>query len=300
MMLQIGVGFAPQTLRALHKQPAQGLMLVVMADDVPQEVMATSIMLDVASSSAHAGSYPLSLVDLVRGPVCLVPPVIREADGALSVEPGLWAYDGARGVASVTHQWMVDGVVVSEATGLSFAPVAGVRAQDIVVAETVRQNGIETTVVSAAFTLLAMAQPEPARLNVASDATLELIADGAGMAMVEVIEPQVYAGQYAIDPAQLADGPVWLVPARIEGAGLAGSRLSVLHRGLAVGNSEAGPVTIAGEWQRNGVSIAGATGETYDVQSADAGGSIGFVEIATDSRGARQQLSNEIVIGGTL
>ena len=299
MMLQIGVGFAPQTLRALRQQPAQGLMLVVTAGDMPQEVMATSITLNVASSSPHAGSYPLSLMDMVPGPVCLVLPVIREVEGALSVEPGLWAYDGALGLATVTHQWMVDGVVVNGATGLSFAPAAGVQAEGIVVAETVQQNGIETAVLSAPFAPPAMAKPKPAKLNVASDATLELVVEGAAQAMVEVIEPQAYAGQYAIDPAQLADGPVWLVPARIDGTGQVGSRLSVVNRGLAVGDGEAGPVTVTGRWQRNGAPIEGAAGETYVVQSADTGSSIGFLEIATDSRGTRQQLSNEVVIGGS-
>lgn len=299
MMLQIGVGFAPQTLRALQSQPAQGLMLVVMTDDAPQQVTATSMMIDVAAPSPHAGRYPLSLTDLVRGPVCLVPPSIRQADGVLTVEPGLWAYDGARGTATVTRQWMAGGAVADKATGLTFAPVPGATAQDIVLAETVRQNGVETSVLSAAFTLPAAPLPEPATLNVASDATLELVFEGTGQAKVQVIEPEVYAGQYTIATTDLKNGPVWLKAARIEGTAQVGSQLSVLHRGLAAGDGDAGPVTVKGQWQRNGAPIAGATGDTYQVQPADAGRRIAFLETASDSRGARSQLSNEIAIGGT-
>lgn len=299
MMLQIGVGFAPQTLRALQSQPAQGLMLVVMSDDAPQQVMASSMMIEVAAPSPHEGSYPLSLLDLVRGPVCLVPPVIRQADGVMTVEPGLWAFDGARGAATVTRQWMSEGKVLNTATDATLVPVPGLEPQDIVLAETVRQNGIETSVMSLPVTVPAMELPEPARLSVARNATLGLVVEGKATAKVEVIEPAAYAGQYDIDPARLQDGPLWLAPALIGGSESVGGELSVQHRGLAIGDSEAGPVAVAGQWQRGGNPIPGATGNAYRVQAADAGHRIGYLETATDSRGTRRQLSNEIAIGGT-
>lgn len=298
MMLQIGVGFAPQTLRALQSQPAQGLMLVVMSDDAPQQVTASSMMIDVAAPSPHAGRYPLSLADLVRGPVCLVAPAIRQAEGVLTVEPGLWAFDGARGAATVTRQWMSGGTVVDKATGTTLAPVPGLEPQEIVVAETVRQNGIETSMMSQAVVLPAMDLPKPARLSVASDATLGLMVEGKAVARVAVIEPKAYAGEYDIDPARLQTGPLWMKPALIGGSDQVGGSLTLQHRGLAVGDSEAGPVAVAGQWQRSGTPIAGATGDAYRVQSADAGHKIGYLETATDRRGVRRQLSNEIAIGG--
>lgn len=302
MMLQIGVGYAPRTLRVLQTQPSQGLMLVVASDDAPLEVSATSMMIEVAAPSAHAGTYPLSLAELVRGPVCLVPPVIQDLEGALTVEPGLWAYDAAQGAATITRQWLTGGTVVKGATGLSFAPVAGTAAQDIVLAETIRQNGIETSSLSAPFTLPAQAAPEPAAvvLNVTDDAKLALTLDRTSTASVEVIEPQAYAGTYTIATDQLSAGPLWLVAARIEGTAQVGSQLGVACPGLCIGDSDAGPVSVKSQWLRNGAPIPNATTATYQVASADAGCTIAFLETATDRNGTRERLSNQIAIGGTL
>ena len=67
-----------------------------------------------------------------------------------------------------------------------------------------------------------------------------------------------------------------------------------------VGDGHAAPMFRQGQWQRDGAPIPDATGETYQIQAADAGRRIGFLETATDSHGARRQMSNEIAIGGTL
>lgn len=304
MMVQIGLGLAPSTLRALPtQQPAQGLTVVVASDDKAVTVSATAMTIQVAPPSTHAGSYPLVLADLARGPVCLVAPAIRASAGTLAgtltVEPGLWAYDAARGATTITRQWRVDGTAVQEATGLTFEPVATDAAQAIVVAETVRQDGVETASLSESFTLPAMTAPEAARLAVTSDARLEIVADSSDTAKVEVTEPAIYAGDYTILAAELKNGPLWLASARIQGSGQVGSQLSVMHRGLYVSDADAGPVALQGQWQRDGAPIPDATAETYDVQAADAGGRIGFLETATDSHGTRPQLSNEIAIGGT-
>lgn len=137
-------------------------------------------------------------------------------------------------------------------------------------------------------------------MTVSADARLELLADPTGTAQIQVIEPAAYAGSYTIAAAQLKTGPLWLVAARIQGTAQVGNALSILYRGLHVSDNSAGPVALQGQWQRNGVPIPAATGETYQVQAADAGCKIGFRETATDSNGARHQMSNEIAIGGTL
>lgn len=144
-------------------------------------------------------------------------------------------------------------------------------------------------------------QAQPAQgpmLAVAPDARLELVIDPAGTALVGVIEPAAHAGSYTIPAARLKDGPLWLAPARIGGTAKAGGQLGVLHRGLHASDTDAGPVTLQGQWQRDGIPIPGATLETYQVAATDAGCRIGFLETATDSRGTRRQLSNEIAIGG--
>lgn len=91
-----------------------------------------------------------------------------------------------------------------------------------------------------------MAAPEPAWLSVAGDATLGLVADPAGTAQLEIIEPQIYAGSYTIQAAELKKGPLWLVPARIGGTAQAGGSLSVTRRGLPVGDGDAGPLSRQG------------------------------------------------------
>lgn len=313
MMLQIGVGYAPRALRALQTQPAQGLMLAVVSDNEPVAVSATAVTIQVAAPSAHAGTFSLSLTDLMRGPVCLVAPAITETGGTLNVASGLWAYEVSLGAATVTRQWLTGGTAVKGATGLSFTPATAAVAQTVICAETVRQNGVETSCISAPFVLQAATLPqpepepepqpqpaEPARLSVSGNATLELVADPAGSATVEVIEPAVYAGSYTIAAARLQEGPLWLVPARIQGTAQPGSQLSLVHRGLHVSDSGAGPVSLQGQWQRDGAAIEGAVADTYAVQASDAGCRIAFLETATDSHGARRQLSNEIAIGGTL
>lgn len=297
MMLQIGLGYGPRALRPLQTQPAQGLFLVVASDNGAVAVKASALTIEVAPPSPHAGTYSLDLADLARGPVCLAPPTIRDAAGVLQGEPGLWAHDAARGAATITRQWLAGGTVVPDATGLSFAPVATDAAQDIVLAETVRQNGAETGSLSAPFTLPAL--PEPARLAVAPDARLALVVDPAGTAEVQIIEPATHAGSYTIPAAALKNGPLWLVPARVTGTAKVGSQLGVLYRGLPVSDAAAGPVSVQGQWQRDDLPIPGATKETYGVAATDAGCRIGFLETATDSHGTRRQLSNEIAIGGT-
>lgn len=301
MMLQIGVGYTSHALRTLQtQQPSQGLSLVVASDEKAVTVSATALTVEVPEPSAHAGSYPLALADLARGPVCLAAPAIRNAGDVPTVEPGLWAYDAARGAARIVRQWLSDGTVVEGQTGLTFAPVALHAGRDIVHVETVRQGGIETTSLSAALTLPGVSVPLVTSLGVTREATLEIVADPAATANIQVIEPAAYAGRHAVQAALLAKGPLWLVPARIEGAGQAGTTLSVLHRGLHASARAAGPVSVQGQWQRNGAPIAGATLDSYQVQAADSGQRIGFLETATNAHGSRQQLSNEIVIGGAL
>lgn len=317
MMLRIGVAYAPRTLRALQTQPAQGLMLVVASDDASVPVHATAMTIEVAGPSVHAGRYPLAMADLARGPVCLVPPVLRKVSGAIEAVPGLWAYDAARGPATILRHWLAANAVLPEIRGLVFQPTDQQAGQDIVHGETVRQGDVETGTLSLPVRLAPVPQPdpepvpdpdpvpeptpdptpEPTRLAVMGDATLEVVVGGAGLADVEIVEPQDHAGRYSLSPALLEGGPVWLLPAVIGGSAQAGATLTVTRPGLPVGDAAAGPMTRKGQWHRNGAPIAGAVQDSYRVGTADAGHRIGFLETATDLRGSRQQMSNEIAIG---
>lgn len=321
MMVQIGVGLAPRTPRALQTQPVQGLMLAVASDDAAVSVTAIGMTIEVAGPSVHAGRYSVAMADLARGPVCLAPPVLREIAGALEVRPGLWAHDAARGAATIVRQWRAGTAVLSGAAGLTFRPAAPQAGLDIVHGETARQGDAQTVSLSLPFRVPAATQPdpkpvpvpepdpkpvpvpepgptpEPARLAVAANATLEVVLGAPGPTEIEIVEPRDYAGRHGLSRALLDSGPVWLVPALIEGAAQAGATLTVKRPGLPVGDAEAGPLTRKGQWHRNGAPIAGAVQDSYPVVATDAGHRIGFLETATDKRGNRQQMSNEIAIG---
>ena len=327
MMLQIGVGYAPRTLRALQTQPAQGLMVMVASDDAAVPVHATAMTIEVASPSVHAGRYPLAMADLARGPVCLAPPVIRQVAGMLEAQPGLWAYDASRGPATIVRHWLAGNAVLAGATGLTFQPADQQAGKDIVHGETARQGEVQTGSLSLPFRIPALSEPDPVpqpqpepdpvpqpepepepetdpkplpdalHLAVTSDATLEVVLGGSSLAEIEIVEPQDYAGRYSLSPALLEGGPVWLVPALIEGSAQVGATLTLKRPGLPIGDAEAGPVTRQGQWHRDGKPIAGAIGDSYLVVATDAGRRIGFGETASDKRGSRQQMSNELAIG---
>lgn len=292
MMLQVGVGYGARTLRALQTQPAQGLMLVVASDDAAVAVHATAMTIEVAGPSVHAGSYPLALADLARGPVCLVRPVIREVSGRLESQPGLWAYDGSRGTATIDRQWLVENASLAGATGLTFQPTAQQAGKDMVHGETARQGDVETSSLSLPFRV-----PEPARLAVTNDATLEVVLASSALAEIDIVEPQDHAGRYSLSAALLESGPVWLMPALIEGSAQVGATLTVTRPGLPAGDAEAGPLSRQGQWHRDGAPIAGAVQDSYLVGPADAARRIGFLETASDKRGSRRQMSNELAIG---
>jgi hypothetical protein len=269
--------------------------------------------IEVASPSAHAGSYPLVMADLARGPVCLAPPVIRQVAGTLESQPGLWAYDASRGPATIVRHWLAGNAVLAGATGLTFQPAAQQAGKDIVHGETARQGDVQTGSLSLPFRIPTLSEPDPVpqpepetdpkplpdalQLAVTSDAMLEVILGGSGLAEIEIVEPQDYAGRYSLSPALLEGGPVWLVPALIEGSAQVGATLTVKRPGLPIGDAEAGPVTRQGQWHRDGKPITGAMGDSYLVVATDAGCRIGFGETASDKRGSRQQMSNELAIG---
>ena len=113
-----------------------------------------------------------------------------------------------------------------------------------------------------------------------------------------ITAPDRYAGQYTVTDAETAGGPVPIVAPRISGNPVPDAELSVILDGLWVGDVNANPLTVTGQWEGNGVPIAGATGKSYVVAPVDQGKTITYVETGTDGNGTRTSASAGITISG--
>ena len=113
------------------------------------------------------------------------------------------------------------------------------------------------------------------------------------------IDSPPFQGSHILDPAMLAGGPVNLVAPAIAGTALVGETLHVTpglwsHDGLL-----AAPV-LTWQWLRDGVPIAGATGNSLVLTSADAGQAISVTEPARDAHGAAVAVSAPLTLPAAL
>lgn len=94
--------------------------------------------------------------------------------------------------------------------------------------------------------------------------------------------------------SEASPGPVNTVAPAITGTAEVGETLTC-STGTWTGT---GTITYARQWQRDGVDIAGATGSTYTLVSADGGASVRCIVTATDDEGSRSAVSNAVSIPG--
>ena len=111
-------------------------------------------------------------------------------------------------------------------------------------------------------------------------------AEGEGELVLTVTEPPAYAGEYRISAADLATGPVNLVPPQIAGTPAPGGALTVVP-GLWAHDEAAGPVTFSRQWMRGDVPIDGADGNTRTVAAEDFVEGLRLVRSATNGAGTR-------------
>lgn len=271
-----------------HSAQAAALILAGDGSDVPASRI-DGLTVRVAAPSPHAGHYRVSLAALARGPVCLVPPALRDVGGEgaqLVAEAGLWVTDAACGQPVVLGQWLADGAVLDGAVGMALTLDSTHAGRNIAYAETVRQGGFETVGQSATFLSPPAAVAPPAVVAIAAtpDVTLQ-----AGLASDEPVEitvtaPPEYAGEYTLDPADLAAGPVCLVAPGVIGNSVAGSVLTT-SPGLWVHDADAGPLVVSRQWfvGEEPVEDAGVLTHTR----ATIGTAPRYVETATDASGSR-------------
>ena len=183
------------------------------------------------------------------------------------------------------------GSAVAEADNtVTYTPPNGIAGFDTVVYEIAddlnqrRTAQINVTITEAELTI----STEP-------DNTLVVNA-GSGTVDITVTEPPVFAGSYQIQIADLAGGPVNLVPPAISGTLATGEILSATG-GLWVFDTGAGTPTQSWQWQRNSADISGATSATYAVTAADLGQAMSTTETRTDVFG--QRTADSTTIGAT-
>jgi len=161
-----GVVSAWTTLATGVVQPA--LRLSQTADgEVEVDGASGEVTVTITSPAEYAGTHVFQSVDLVSGPVNLVPPVIVEdgtpAEGeTLGILPGLWVYDpDTGGLGSPSYQWQVDtggnGVFadVTGATATSYLLTGGEAGDGVRLVETLADNGGSRSASSVAVSVAA-------------------------------------------------------------------------------------------------------------------------------------------------
>ena len=110
-----------------------------------------SLILNVTAPARLAGDYPVAVAALSRGPLCLVPPILRDADGSatlLLAEGGLWACNAALGEAAITARWLLDGQEIANQGGARLEPGPDHAGRTISYSETADQPGRTAIAVS--------------------------------------------------------------------------------------------------------------------------------------------------------
>ncbi len=119
------------------------------------------------------------------------------------------------------------------------------------------------------------------QVSVTSEGDVVFVA-GRAQITLTISSPAEYAGTYVVDPSELANGAVNLVPPVISGATsdstAVGQELSAVP-GLWVYDDKSTPPELTSGWYRDGVPIPDAVAQTYVLQDTDVGTDIGYTEI---------------------
>lgn len=286
--------------RPLLSKPAPQVPISLSADNTDIPATRDKDTLTVTLTD-YAGTYAIDPASLARGPLCLVPPTLSSAisGSPLRAKPGLWAYDPTLGALAIQRRWLSDGVILEGQSGLDLAFSVDLEGFSILHGETAWQAAIQTMISSADVTwpITETNQPEPEpepEWMVMSDqrVVLDKLTATSGTVTFTLTEPEVYAGTHVVDSAQLALGPVCVVPPAISGPAVEGATLTATP-GLWVSQSE--QMTCLGEWQRNDAAT-GETGETYVLGIAQGTSHMTYHETATDPSGTRMAASNFIEV----
>ncbi|MCE8430071.1 hypothetical protein [Rhodovulum sulfidophilum] len=189
------------------------------------------------------------------------------------------------GPSSRTWQWYRGTAAISGATGESYM------LQPADIGQRIKVRQIETPSGGTPVTRDSAASPVVVALNFQAeendDGTVGVsYADGARSTVeFELTRPAAYAGSFNLDLSALETGPVCLVRPALSGTPEPGATLSATPF-FWVYPEALGALSVSSGWRRNGTVLAGETGSTHKVISADAGTDLQYIETGTQSGAA--------------
>ncbi|MBL3560136.1 hypothetical protein [Rhodovulum sulfidophilum] len=189
------------------------------------------------------------------------------------------------GPSSRTWQWYRGTAAISGATGESYM------LQPADIGQRIKVRQIETPVGGSPVTRDSAASAAVVALNFRAeendDGTVGVsYADGARSTVeFELTRPAAYAGSFNLDLGALETGPVCLVRPALSGTPEPGATLSATPF-FWVYPEALGALSVSSGWRRNGTVLAGETGSTHKVISADAGTDLQYIETGTQSGAA--------------
>lgn len=189
------------------------------------------------------------------------------------------------GPSSRTWQWYRGTAAISGATGESYM------LQPADIGQRIKVRQIETPVGGSPVTRDSAASAAVVALNFQAeendDGTVGVsYADGARSTVeFELTRPAAYAGSFNLDLGALETGPVCLVRPALSGTPEPGATLSATPF-FWVYPEALGALSVSSGWRRNGTVLAGETGSTHTVISADAGTDLQYIETGTQSGAA--------------
>jgi hypothetical protein len=239
-----------------------------------------------SATPAASTSVPEQVTGLVAAP----------GDGQIVLN---WTVPGTGGSA------LTDYIIERSIGSGSFAQIADGAGTATTFTDTGLTNGVTHTyrvaavngIGTGAFSASAGATPTVSTFQVTGGSGGVTITVGAGAASldIDVVSPAVYAGSYTIALADLAAGPVNLVPVAAEGVQGAGNQLTV-RPGLWIYDGAGGAPLLTYEWQPQAAGAGTVFGSTYTQTAIDATFGVRLIETATTGAGQRTGLIDAVPI----
>lgn len=239
--------------------------------------------------SDPAGKTAEGRVTVGINPVPNEPPIaaddtatVAAPGGTITIDVLVNDSDPEGGSLTVTEATATSGSVTVAANGtLTYTAPTGFSGVDTIT-YTIRDTAGNTDEGQVAVTvtpLQLIIHPQTAVGNFAVEAK-------TGSLTVTIIEPVDYAGTHVIQTADLQQGPINLVPPRIQGDKVIGSTMTVTS-GIWASDETHGAIAFTQQWYRGSTAIAGATTDRYTIQSGDSTSGLSYSRKAANSAGNR-------------
>ncbi|WP_299553854.1 hypothetical protein [uncultured Tateyamaria sp.] len=261
---------------------------------VPLPVDRAVMTVQVEEPTRYAGEYSVEYNRLDYRPTYLMRPQIAYdavAGTLYLVQPGLWAHDDSIEPPNLTYRWRRDKKNIKGAWGRTYV----LQPEDYGRPIQLRERGMNTHG-GRAQNSLAIIVPPPGQFEVVleADGTLRIDGnDGRRFAVDQTSD--AYAGNYRVDPAALAAGPVVLVPPvlAVSTTAAPGEVLAISPALFAYDPDLGEPIIDYSA----GVDASDPSNPVYIVQVGDQGDTVAITATATQGGLATDSMSNAVDIG---